>query len=286
MIRFFNLIYDLIIFSYALVLKATNVFNIFAKVPSLTNRKKIIIIANGPSLKKDIKKIFKKRIFFEIYALNYFALTKEFKKIKPNCYFIADPIFWRSDINKDFKEDNLNFFKILSEVNWKMNLFCPKEALNFISNQLKFNKFIVVSPILSRSFEFKSQKLNLLSLYHRITTPVFNNVLIVALWHALQRKVPYIEFYGADFSAFKELSVDQKTNELSSSFTHFYKNTKAQSNALHKYPGKVRKKIHLRFFQIWNSFNQIYFLSLVAKKKKIRVINCSSNSYLDSFERI
>ena len=41
-----------------------------------------------------------------------------------------------------------------------MNLFCPKEALNFISNQLEFNKFIVVSPILSRSFEFKSKKLN------------------------------------------------------------------------------------------------------------------------------
>ena len=98
-----------------------------------------------------------------------------------------------------------------------------------------------------------------------IVTPAFNNVLIVALWHALQRKVPYIEFYGADFSAFKELSVNQKTNALSSSITHYYKNTKAQADPLSKYLGKKKKKIHERLFQIWNSFNQMYLLSIVPK---------------------
>ena len=82
-----------------------------------------------------------------------------------------------------------------------------------------------------------------------IVTPAFNNVLIVALWHALQRKVPYIEFYGADFSAFKELSVNQKTNALSSSITHYYKNTKAQADPLSKYSGKKEKRYMKDFFK-------------------------------------
>ena len=35
----------------------------------------------------------------------------------------------------------------------------------------------------------------------------------------------------------------------------------------------------------WLAFEQIYLLSEVAKKKKIKIFNCSSNSYIDCFDR-
>ena len=253
--------------------------------PSVIKNKKSIILANGPSLKKDIKKILSKKNKFEFYGVNYFATTKLFKIIKPNYYAFADPLFWRKDINDNIKSDNSKLFKILSKVNWDMHLICPSIGAKIVSKKLSNNRYIKVIPLRSNYYHFKNEKLNIFGLMSGIVTPAFNNVLIVALWHALQRKVPYIEFYGADFSGFKALYVNQKTNTLTSSITHYYKNTKAQANPVYKYPGKTRKKIHMRLFQIWNSFNQMYLLSIIAKKLKIKVINCSSTSYLDSFER-
>ena len=94
-----------------------------------------------------------------------------------------------------------------------------------------------------------------------------------------------IEIYGADFSLFKEYYVDQETNALSTSASHFYKNTKAQNNASYKYPGEKKKMLHTRLHQQWSSFYQMYLLSKIAKMRKIKIINYSSNSFLDCFQR-
>ena len=142
------------------------------------------------------------------------------------------------------------------------------------------NKHIKIIPIKSNFYNLKTEEINVFAYNYGIITPLFINVLVLLLWHAIKRKASHIEIYGADFSAFKELSVNQSTNELSSLFSHFYKNTKAQANTMQKYPGKKRKKIHMRLFQIWNSFYQMYLLSVITKKLKIKVINYSSNSYL------
>jgi hypothetical protein len=253
--------------------------------PSVKKNKKSIIIVNGPSLKKDIKKILNRVGEFEFYGVNYFAMTKMFKIIKPNYYAFADPIFWRKDISPQFKKDNSKLFKILSKVNWNMHLICPIAGARTVSERLKKNKNIKVIPLRSHFYYFRNERFNIFALYIGIVTPIFNNVLTVALWHALQRKVPYIKLYGADFSLFKELSVDQHTNELKSLYSHFYKNTKAQANTDKKYPNRKKKKLHNTLLQIWNSFNQIYLLSVIAKKKKIKLINCSSYSYLDTIDR-
>ena len=105
------------------------------------------------------------------------------------------------------------------------------------------------------------------------------------LWHAIYKKNNTIEIYGADFSLFKEYYVDQKTNDLYSSASHFYKNTKAQSNSTRKYPSEIKKMLHTRMYQQWSAFYQMYLLSKVAKKRKIKITNFSSNSYLDCFDR-
>ena len=286
MIKYFYYIYDLILLILSLLM---NIFSLrilnLNNYSSVRNNKKSIILVNGPSLKKDINKILNKKNNFEFYGVNYFAMTKIFKIIKPNYYAFADPIFWRKDISPEFKKDNSKLFKILSKVDWDMHLICPIGGAKIVSERLKKNQNIKVIPLRSHFYYFKNEKFNIFALDIGIVTPIFNNVLTVALWHALQRKVPYIELYGADFSLFKELSVDQNTNELKSLYSHFYKNTKAQANTNKKYPNRKRKKLHNTLLQIWNSFNQIYLLSIIAKKKKIKLINCSSYSYLDTIDR-
>ncbi len=286
MIKYLNYIYDIILLSIAILIKLF-LFKFQNKrdFPIIPKNKKTIIIVNGPSLKKDIKKILNKTKKFEFYGVNYFAMTKIFNIIRPNYYAFADPIFWRKDISPEFKKDNSKLFKILSKVDWDMNLICPIAGAKIVSERLKKNQNIKVIPLKSHFYNFKNEKFNIFALDIGIVTPIFNNVLTVALWHAIQRKVSYIELYGADFSLFKELSVDQNTNELKSLYSHFYKNTKAQANTNKKYPNRKRKKLHTTLLQIWNSFNQIYLLSVIAKKKNIKLINCSSYSYLDTIDR-
>ncbi len=165
-----------------------------------------------------------------------------------------------------------------------MILLCPYEGADIVSQKLKKNKFIRVIPVKTNFFNFKTEKLNVFALSTGIATPMFINVLILSLWDAIKRELPHIEIYGADFSAFKELEVNQKTNKVSSKFSHFYKNTKAESNAGTKFYYR-RKKLHQSLYSVWIAFYQMYLLSIVAKKYKIKVVNCSSNSYLDIFER-
>ncbi len=281
------LIYDILVLICSITLRTFDIINIFKKKNIVASRKvnKIVIICNGPSLKEDIKKIPKKKKSIDIYAVNYFALTKDFFRIKSNFYFMADAVFWRDDANKLFKNDNSKLYKILLKVNWPMTLYCPENGFKFLSNKLKVNNNISVKGVKPRSLVFKSEKLNIFSFINGLSKPVFNNVLILALWHAVRRKVHKIEIYGADFSSFRDYSVDQNSNFLYSSPKHFYKNSKAQSKSHSKYKKQNQKKLHTRLYGVATSFYNIYLLSKVAEKLGIKLLNYSKMSFIDSIKR-
>ena len=166
-----------------------------------------------------------------------------------------------------------------------MNIICPDSGYKSISDRLAQNINIKVLKVHSVNIEFKNEKINLFALNKNIITPHFINGLVMVLWHAMHQKKQDIEIYGADFSLFKEYYIDQKTNELFNSASHFYKNTEAQNNASYKYPNEPKKMMHTRLYQQWSSFYQMYLLSKLAKIRNIKVTNFSSNSFIDSFER-
>ena len=246
---------------------------------------KTVILANGPSLNTDIERVIKAKIRSEVYVLNYFASTKYFQQIKPQYYVLADRVFWSQHVNDEFRKDNEKLFLNLDKVDWKMNIICPEKGFKWLSERLRENDNIKILKVKSASIEYKTEKINLFSLNQNITTPNFINGLVMMLWHAIYRKRFDIEIYGADFSLFKEYYIDQETNDLYSSFSHFYKNTDAQNNAGNKYPGEPKKMLHTRLYQQWLGFYQMYLLSKIAKIKKIKITNFSSNSYLDCFDR-
>ena len=166
------------------------------------NFDKTIVIANGPSLKIDIKKILKKRKNAEIYVLNYFAATKYFLDIKPEYYVLTDRVYWSQHVNDDFKADNEKIFNYLEKVNWKMNLICPENGFRWVKNRLIKNNNIKILKTYSVNIEFKTENVYLFAINKNITTPNFINGLVMVLWHAIYKKKLDIEIYGADFSLF------------------------------------------------------------------------------------
>ena len=101
------------------------------------------------------------------------------------------------------------------------------------------------------------------------------------------KKIPEIELYGADFSAHLDLKLDQKTGLASSEPKHFYEANKTNAIKKHhlKYTKGPRRKMHERFFQIWQSFYQIYLLSELSESKNLRLVNFSTTTNLDTIKR-
>jgi hypothetical protein len=252
---------------------------------SLTFNDTAIVVVNGPSLNKNLKSLYSKIDSADVYCVNYMALNEIFINLKPRFYVLADPIFWREDANADFKRDNELLFSRLQKVNWEMDVICPAEGITQIKNHLSPNSNINVLAMANIGMNFKSDRLTLMSFKIGIATPIFINVLIPALWHALVTKKKIIDIYGADFTSFQEYYVDQKTNELHASYSHFYKNTTAQDKAGEKYAGVAKKMLHERLYQNWLSFKQIYLISIYAKQQKVKIRNCSTSSFIDCFER-
>ena len=121
---------------------------------------------------------------------------------------------------------------------------------------------------------------------NNLCTPNFGrNVLILALWYGIFINKKNIEIYGADFSAFKELEVDQKTNEIYHNHNHFYNKIDGEKRKELKYKNPQERKIHERLFYLSVMFKQMYLLSEIAKNKGLKIVNYSSNSYLDCFPR-
>lgn len=249
------------------------------------NFDKTLVLGNGPSLKIDMDRVIKESSNSEVYVLNYFAVTEYFKQIKPEYYVLTDRMFWDKNTNEDIKKDNDQLFFCLDEVDWKMNLVCPESGFEIITQRLIKNRNIKVLKINSVNIEFKSKKINLFALNYNIVTPHFINGLVMVLWHAIYRNKSNIEIYGADFSLFKEYFIDQLTNDLYNSASHFYENSNAENNVSRKYPNEQKKMIHTRMYQQWSSFYQMYLLSKLAKMRKIKITNFSSNSFLDCFDR-
>lgn len=249
------------------------------------NFDKTLVLGNGPSLKIDMDRVIKESSNSEVYVLNYFAVTEYFKQIKPEYYVLTDRMFWDKNTNEDIKKDNDQLFFCLDGVDWKMNLVCPESGFEIITQRLIKNRNIKVLKINSVNIEFKSKKINLFALNYNIVTPHFINGLVMVLWHAIYRNKSNIEIYGADFSLFKEYFIDQLTNDLYNSASHFYENSNAENNVSLKYPNEQKKMIHTRMYQQWSSFYQMYLLSKLAKMRKIKITNFSSNSFLDCFDR-
>ena len=206
----------------------------------------------------DIDKIIKSSdVSTDIYAVNYFGRSKFFKKLKPNYYFFSDKMFWSKDLIDKVKKDNEDIFNILRNVNWKITIICPKEGYDFIKTKIFENKNLSFYVVPIRYSNLLTEKFTYLSIKNRFFSIPNVNSVITLLWMSIFMSYERITLYGCDFSAFKTLMVDQKTNEIIVSTKHFYGNSSAEKNAGKKYIGQKDKPLSVRLFQVHRAFRQL-----------------------------
>lgn len=283
--RLINYCADFLLLIIALLYKFISFdFSFFPKKTKKSQRV-LAILGNGPSLKKDLIEINKLKNELDFCAVNNFANTDLFYQLKPSTYVIVDPVFWRSDVNKNFAESNSLLLKNLLNIHWPMVLVCGEGGFDVFQDHLRDNPNVTVHLLQDRWIDLRSKKVNISALRFRLMTPNFVNVLIAALWHAMINGRKNIHIYGADFSSFKAFEVDQQTNIVSTEYSHFYTEGLEKQLVEQKYVGMKPKNISTRLNQVTLSFREMYFLSRLAYYWNVKIINRSVYSLLDCFQR-
>ena len=275
---------DTLVLAFALLYKILTLNFAVRTSRNATHSKPVAILGNGPSLLDDISTVINGRAELDIYVVNYFANSDYFTHVQPSAYILADPIFWSSEAHEKFKNDNHKLMDNLLKVDWKMTLVCREEGYMTMQKLLLPNPNINVVKLPSYWFDLRSEKANIFALRLGLSSPNYVNVLIAAIWYALLVGSKSIELYGADFSSLKEIQVDQVSNRVYTGSSHFYKKIDLASVQA-KYIGRTPKMFHVRLYQQWLAFRQMYFLAKISRIWGAKIKNKSSFSYLDCFDR-
>ena len=284
---YFNLVFDIIKFTLKLLIIKCNNFKSPLRI-SLNKHgpRKSIIIGTGPSLLKDIYEINNyKKDECDFFAVNFFANTKTFLQLKPNYYFLADKLFWSEDLNKSFNQLRNETYQKIKAINWDISILCPESGYDYIKSRLQDNSNISFIKIPEKSIMLSTKRMQLFVLRNKFFGIANVNSMVTLLWYSIMCNYSEIYLYGVDFSGFKSITVDQKTNYVSVPVKHFYKNSEAEKDSSNKYQSKANKSLSERLYQNYRVLKYTDLLSDLAVSKGIDVVNRSSFSYIDSFKR-
>ena len=235
-----------------------------------------IVIANGPSLDKEINSIIQNRDSSELMALNFFCNTEYFKLLKPEYYCIADPGAFNSKNKNPILQKRIkNFLESFNEIDWECHLFYPHH----------FDKSIVLDSIknpLIKKHKYNSVPLSsnsklIFYLYSRgLLLPIPESVIISSIYLAILLSFEKIHLFGVDHSWIKDFKVN-KDNTTSIRLEHFGDSTDDTDNE------KSISKFMISQYRLFNSHD---VLNTYSKHKNVQIINNTFASYIDSYKRI
>tara|TARA_B110000046_G_C13025143_1_gene413539 strand:- start:2404 stop:3264 length:861 start_codon:yes stop_codon:yes gene_type:complete len=245
---------------------------------------KLVIIANGPSVKSDIENIKKNKGEAEFMVMNYMALDDVFYELKPEHYCFVDPMFFQETHRKNEAQ---NLFSILNEkVDWKLTIYIPiyyASKFNSFSNLKNKNiNVIVINNCKYMGFEKSRNYFYKLGL----SCPEIYSVVSMGIYIGIKSEYDCLNLYGVEHTFFDNLQVNEQ-NQLCAVYNHFYQSI--ASNEL-----KPIKKINTG--EVWKVSDYIIEKGLLFKSHDqlnsfaeymgISIINCTVNSLIDSYDRL
>ncbi len=234
---------------------------------------KIIVLGNGPSLKKVLEQGFW-NTNIDCMALNSFVISEWFWKLKPKYYYLADDAFW-NPTNERTKKISSDFIENMNKVSWPIELYIPtqKNIKNLKEKLTNTNvSFCRMNTI--QVDGFKCFRNFIYRIY--MGAPNCQTVLNMTLVSAINKGYKTIYLYGADHSWTKDLSVNEN-NEVIYGDRHVY-NTNLTAT-------KLDKKIGDLLSDYANMFKSHYIIRTYADSVNCKIINCTEGSFVDAYER-
>ncbi|MCH5239166.1 MAG: hypothetical protein J1F38_02995 [Muribaculaceae bacterium] len=240
--------------------------------------KELIILGNGPSLRHTIDRNIEILLSHPLMCLNFAAISPEFRRLRPQYYILADPLFFNS------LSHNSNVRKLweeLSRVSWDMTLLIPSKFKHLAAPLLMNCKNIKLRYFNLTPIEgFKGVSHFLYSLGLGMPRP--RNVLIPAIMESIRLGYSKIYLCGADHTWTKTLDVDNE-NFVISIQPHFYEDNEEE----HKRVRETYKDLRLHdvLGSMTIAFRSYWHISDYAKTKGVDIINATPGSMIDAFKR-
>ncbi len=245
------------------------------------NNTYIAVLGNGPSLLEDIK-LLSNIDNVELCAVNNFSVSKHFVELKPAFYVIIDPTYFQLIIPNDI---DMQAWEELFKVNWNMYLFIPFSAIEKLKlrkDKIFDNKCISLVPLHLNEYEgFINVRKYLFR--KNLSMPRAQNVLIPCIFNAINLSFEKIFLLGVDHSWTLKLVVDN-SNRVCFKNEHFYDSDLPVYTPFLDTNG-IQYKMHNILFDFALMFKGYNYLKEYAHEMNVHVINLTSNSFIDSFER-
>lgn len=245
------------------------------------------VLGTGPSLFADIK-IFNliNRSEINIICVNDFYKSKYFKILCPDHYVIADPDYWNDSL---FDSVSKGMVEAASSVTGNIYFWLPLKAKeSMLDIELRRANSAVIyyntTPLSGISY------VKLACFRKKLAMPRPQNVLVAAISIGIWMGSKKINLLGADHDWHKDISVSMHSKlqirnnhayDGDECFTPFYKPSKGSAN-------ESRMVFTVsEIFQAWATVHQSYeCLQMLSKRCGVKILNRSSNSFIDAFERI
>lgn len=245
-----------------------------------SNPDELLILANGPSLKRTVEESADFVRGKTLLAVNFCVTSPMFEQLKPELYLIADPLFWI------VPEKREQLFRTMAEkTTWDMNFLVPARALKNKEWQ----------PLLAGNPHIR--------LYIYNTTPIEgfqgfcnwifskgwgvprpHNVLIPSI--AMGIRLPFKKIYlaGADHSWLPEITVTDD-NVVLMNQKHFYDQNKSQAATVTQ-ENLHSARLYTILYHMYVAFKSYFVLEDYARSRGKEVINVTPGSYIDAFKRM
>jgi hypothetical protein len=249
------------------------------------NHENCIILGNGPSLNDSIEQYKSIINNYDLICVNYFPKSEHFETLKPAIFVTAAPEFWIDDVDDNYKEKSKILFDALAnKTNWKLVLFIPWEAKNYP----KWQKQIAVNANISVVYFNPTPVDGFTNFRHLLFSqnlgmPRPQNVLIPSLMLSISMNYEKIYLLGADHNWLNEFSVDDNNNVLLRQ-KHFYDASEAKHLKMGKL-GRGKRKMHEILHKFMHTFKNYHTIREYADSRNVKIINSTSNSFIDAFER-
>ena len=245
-----------------------------------SNPDELLILANGPSLKRTVEESADFVRGKTLLAVNFCVTSPMFEQLKPELYLIADPLFWI------VPEKREQLFRTMAEkTTWDMNFLVPARALKNKEWQ----------PLLAGNPHIR--------LYIYNTTPIEgfqgfcnwifskgwgvprpHNVLIPSI--AMGIRLPFKKIYlaGADHSWLPEITVTDD-NVVLMHQKHFYDQNKSKAATVTQ-ENLHSARLYTILYHMYVAFKSYFVLEDYAHSRGKEVINVTPGSYIDAFKRM
>lgn len=246
---------------------------------------KVVVLANGPSLKEIIPLLTTSKEFTEdvdFIVLNFFAFNEIFFEIKPQFYCLADPIFFKKNNQKD--KVKLLFSIFNERVNWSLDIYIPAIYYkSFVHFSRIDNKNINIYPV--NNIEYSGYEKFRNYFYKKgLSIPRIQNITILSTYVGIQKGYDIIALYGVDHDVYKSTYIDSQ-NQLCLIDIHFYDKEKIITPKPIRHPNGKVWKISEYMEAMYLTFKSHDLIASYSKYVNVRIINYTKNSMIDSYER-